>query len=110
MERGFYAKRLAVSGIDVIVPGQSEREFINKTIEDELVRSVFRPESREGFLAIIRGLAARGAGGVILGCTEIPLLFSSAGAGSAEPGQSPIPAFDTTHLHAMAAVEFALSD
>ena len=86
----------------VLVPDPHEREFINKTIEDELVKSVFLPESRDAFLGIIRGLAARGAGGVILGCTEIPLLVP--------PSQSPVPAFDTTQLHAMAAVEFALSE
>jgi aspartate racemase len=102
MERGFYAKRLQANGIEAIVPDQQEREFINSMIEEQLVKSVFLPETREGFLATIRGLAARGAGGVILGCTEIPLLV--------EPRQSPVPAFDTTCLHAMAAVEFALSD
>ena len=102
MELEFYANRLKANGIDVIVPDKAEREAINRTIEDELVKSVFRPESRDAFLTIIRGLAARGAAGVILGCTEIPLLV--------DPRQSPIPAFDTTHLHAMAAVEFALSN
>ena len=102
MERDFYAKRLTVNGIEVIVPDQRDRDFINRTIEDELVKSVFLPESRERFLDIIHGLAGRGAGGVILGCTEIPLLV--------DPQQSPIPAFDTTHLHAMAAVDFALSE
>jgi aspartate racemase len=102
MERDFYAKRLSAHGVEAIVPEKDEREFINRTIEDELVKSVFRPESRDGFLAVINGLAARGAGGVILGCTEIPLLV--------EPSRSPVPAFDTTRLHAMAAVDFALSD
>ena len=102
MERDFYAKRLNANGIDVIVPDQHERNFINETIEEQLVKSVFLPESRDAFLTIIRGLAVRGAGGVILGCTEIPLLV--------EPGQSPLPAFDTTHLHAMAAVDFAMAE
>ena len=66
MERDFYAERLRANGIDAIVPDERERDFINRTIEDELVKSVFLPQSREGFLEIIRGLEARGAGGVIL--------------------------------------------
>jgi aspartate racemase len=78
-----------------------EREFIHRTIHEELVRSAFLPGSREGFLAIIRGLAARGAQGIVLGCTEIPLLV--------EPDRSPLPAFDTTRIHGLAAVDFALS-
>ena len=101
MERDFYAKRLAAAGIDVLVPEKVERELIHRTIQDELVKSVFLPGSREAFLTIIRGLAARGAQGIVLGCTEIPLLV--------EPGQSPLPAFDTTRIHALAAVDFALS-
>jgi amino-acid racemase len=101
MEHGFYARRLAAAGIDVLVPDKEERELVHRTIEEELVRSVFLPASREAFLAIIRGLAARGAQGVVLGCTEIPLLVA--------PDQSPIPAFDTTRVHALAAVDFALS-
>ena len=101
MERDFYAKRLGTAGIDVLVPAKDEREFIDRTIQEELVKSVFLPRSREGFLAIIRGLAARGAQGIVLGCTEIPLLV--------EADQSPLPAFDTTRIHALAAVDFALS-
>jgi aspartate racemase len=101
MERDFYAKRLNASGIDVVVPDKDERDFIHRTIDDELVKSIFLPERRLEFIRIIRGLAARGAQGVVLGCTEIPLLV--------EPGQSPLPAFDTTRIHALAAVEFALS-
>ena len=101
MELDFYANRLNANGIEVIVPSKDEREFINTTIEEELVKSVFTPESREGFLAVIRALNARGAEGVVLGCTEIPLLVP--------PDRSPIPAFDTTRLHALAAVEFAMS-
>ena len=100
MELDFYAKRLEANGIGVIVPDAHEREFINSTIEEELVKSVFLPRSREGFLAVIRNLERRGARGVVLGCTEIPLLVT--------PDQTPIPAFDTTRLHALAAVEFAM--
>ncbi len=101
MERDFYAKRLNAAGIDVLVPEKDEREFIHRTIHEELVQSVFHDKSREGFLAIMRGLGSRGAQGIVLGCTEIPLLV--------EPGRCPLPAFDTTRIHALAAVDFALS-
>jgi aspartate racemase len=101
MEREFYAKRLSAAGIDVLVPEKDERDFIHDTIQGELVKSVFRPESREGFLRIIDALGKRGAKGVILGCTEIPLLV--------EPDKSPLEAFDTTRIHATAAVDFALT-
>jgi aspartate racemase len=100
MELDFYANRLRANGVDVIVPDAHEREYINRTIEDELVKSVFLDASREAFVSVIRKLESRGARGVVLGCTEIPLLVS--------PEQSPIPAFDTTKLHAMAAVAFAM--
>jgi len=101
MERDFYAKRLNAAGIDVLVPEKDERELVHRVIEEELTRSVFLPESRQRFLAIIEGLAARGAQGIVLGCTEIPLLVA--------PAESPLPAFDTTRIHALAAVEFALA-
>jgi aspartate racemase len=102
MELDFYAKRLRANGVEVIVPEAHERDYINRTIEDELVKSVFLDRSREGFLSVIRKLETRGAQGVVLGCTEIPLLVA--------PDQSPIPVFDTTKLHAMAAVAFAMDE
>ncbi len=102
MERDFYQQGLNASGIEVIVPDPAERDVVQHTIESELIKSVFLPESHDRFVGIIGHLAARGAQGVILGCTEIPLLV--------EPGQSPLPAFDTTRIHAMAAVDFALAD
>jgi aspartate racemase len=101
MELDFFPRRLHAAGIDVIVPDEADRTVVDRTIADELVRSTFRAESRERFVTIIGGLGARGAEGVILGCTEIPLLVA--------PDQSPLPAFDTTQLHAMAAVDFALA-
>jgi aspartate racemase len=101
MERDFYAKRLAAAGVAVIVPEKDERELLHRTIHEELVKSVFLPRSREAFLTVIGGLAARGARGIVLGCTEIPLLV--------EPERCPLPAFDTTRIHALAAVDFALA-
>lgn len=100
MERDFYAKRLLAQGVEAVVPEKEERDFIHRTIAEELVKAVFRPESRERFVEIIERLGKRGAQGVILGCTEIPLLVA--------PDQSPLPAFDTTRIHAEAAVDFAL--
>ncbi len=102
MERDFYARRLRASGIETLVPDPQDREFVHHTIETELVRSRFLPDRRERFLSIIHELASRGAQGVILGCTEIPLLVA--------PDECPLPAFDTTRIHALAAVEFALSE
>jgi len=101
MELDFYVDRLKSAGIGAIVPGADERAFIQHTIETELTKSVFTADTRERYLGIIRSLAARGAQGVILGCTEIPLLVPAE--------QCPIPAFDTTRLHALAAVDFALA-
>jgi aspartate racemase len=101
MERDFYTKRLNARGIEVLAPDEQERELVQRTIDEELVKSVFLPESRQAFLTIIGRLAARGAQGIVLGCTEIPLLV--------EPDRSPLPAFDTTRIHAIAAVDFALS-
>ena len=100
MEKTFYRDRLARKGITVLVPDASDREVVNDVIYDELVAGQVCDESRARFVAIIEKLAARGAEGVILGCTEIPLLVNKADAG--------IPLFDTTAIHAEAALNYAL--
>jgi len=74
---------------------------VNTVIYDELVAGQIRDESRAGFVAIINELAERGAEGVILGCTEIPLLVGEKDAG--------MPLFDTTVIHAEAALNYALA-
>jgi aspartate racemase len=99
MEKGFYQETLARQGIEVLVPGAEDRAYVNRVIYEELVAGQIRDESRADFLAIIQKLVARGAEGVILGCTEIPLLVSEAEAG--------IPLFDTTRIHAEAALTYA---
>jgi aspartate racemase len=99
MEKGFYQEALACRGITVLVPDAGDRAYVNRVIYDELVAGRIRDESRAGYLAIIAKLAALGAEGVILGCTEIPLLVSEADAG--------IPLFDTTTIHAEAALAYA---
>ena len=101
MEQDFYKQVLKEKfDITVVIPGETEREFIHHVIYHELCQGVIRPESRARFTAIIQKLAANGAAGVVLGCTEIPLLIRQA--------DVEIPVFDTTRLHAAAAVEYAL--
>jgi aspartate racemase len=100
MERDFYRSRFASMGIEMVVPDQAEREFVNRAIYDELVRDRFLPQTRSAFLEIIGSLRARGAEGVVLGCTEIPLLVKQ--------GDCELPLFDTLAIHARAAADFLL--
>jgi len=101
MEKNLYQDALARKGITVLIPDADDREVVNRVIYDELVAGQIRAESRAGYVEIIKKLAARGAQGLILGCTEIPLLLSEADAG--------LPLFDTTLLHAEAALNYAVS-
>jgi len=101
MEEDFYRGRLARKfGLEVLIPEAEERETVHRVIYDELVLGNIRAESRRQYAGIIAGLVARGAQGIILGCTEIGLLV--------RPEDSPAPLFDTTRIHAEAAVDFAL--
>jgi aspartate racemase len=101
MEGGFYADRLRERyGLDVIVPEPCDRDAVNEIIYCELVRGQLRDESRERYAAVIDDLAARGAEGVILGCTEIGLLIQS---------HPLLPLFDTTVLHAKHAARLSLA-
>ena len=101
MEEAFVRDRLARRhGIEVLIPDKREREAIHRIIVDELCAGEIRDDSRAEHVRIIEGLATRGAQGVVLGCTEIPLLVG--------PDDSPIPIFDTTSIHARAAVDRAL--
>ena len=103
MEEDFYISRLSQRyGLDVIVPNTGEREIVHRVIFDELVKGEIRPESKEQYIDIIEGLVKEGAEGVILGCTEIGILVRD--------GDCRTPLFDTTKIHAEAAVEFALAD
>lgn len=101
MELDFYKKRLLGHGISAIVPPLEDRNFIHHVIDAELVKSQIFPESKSRFLRIINDLRAQGAEGVILGCTEIPLLIKQEDTG--------LPIFDTTRIHSTAAVDFALA-
>ncbi len=102
MEEDFYIGRLAGRyGLDVIVPDARRRESVHRVIFDELVKGEIRPESRERYLEIIERLVGDGAEGVILGCTEIGLLVHA--------GECAVPLYDTTRIHAAAAVDYALA-
>jgi aspartate racemase len=101
MEKDFYKGLLQSKyGIEVLIPNELERGLIHNVIYNELVQGVINESSREEFIKIINNLQANGAQGVILGCTEIPLLISDA--------HVSIPTFNTTEIHAQKAVEWAL--
>jgi aspartate racemase len=102
MEQPFYRQAFSGHGIKVLVPEAEDRAYVNRVIYDELVAGQIRAESRAGFLEVIGRLANRGAQGAILGCTEIPLLVSEADAG--------LPLFDTTAIHAEAALRYAINE
>jgi aspartate racemase len=102
MEQDFYKGRLtAKHGLDVIVPDAEDRRTVHRVIYDELVQGRVEEKSRAAYRAIIARLVAQGAEAIILGCTEIMLLV--------RPEDSAVPLFDTTAIHADAAVERALS-
>ncbi len=102
MEQDFYKGRLADRhGLDVLVPGDADRAEVHRVIYDELVQGRAEPAARRAYRAVIARLVDRGAEAIILGCTEIMLLV--------RPEDSAVPLFDTTAIHAEAAVEEALS-
>lgn len=101
MEKPFYPDALARRGITVMVPDAADRAYVNRVIYEELVAGRIRDESRAGYVRVIRKLADRGARGVILGCTEIPLLVGST--------DVDVPLLDTTLIHAEAALNLALA-
>lgn len=103
MEMDFYKDKLTSLGIEPIVPAtQESRDFIQNTLRDELGKGIIKEETKRAYLAIIDELIRRGAEGIILGCTEIPLIL----------GQEDVavPVFDTTRIHSDAAVAFALAE
>jgi len=100
MEHGFYADRMKTAGLDVMVPDDAGRTLIHDVIFNELCQGKVLESSRQGVLALIEAARAGGADCVILGCTEICLLL--------DPDALPLPGFDSTAIHAKAAVDFAL--
>ncbi|MFE4516819.1 aspartate/glutamate racemase family protein [Kitasatospora sp. NPDC056783] len=101
MEGEFYRARMAEFGIEVLVPHTPDRALVHDVIYDELTRGRIQDSSRQEFKRVVEALAERGAEGVILGCTEIPLLIG--------PADTRVPLFDTTRLHVEHAVELALA-
>lgn len=102
MERDFFTGRLAAQGIQTIIPNEADRDFVQYTIYEELGRNVFSESTKARYLSIINELTAQGAQGIVLGCTEIPMLI--------QPGDVAVPLFNTLQLHVQAAVEFMLSE
>ena len=102
MQMDFYKNKLAHHNIQCMIPDEDDIEYINKAIYTEFSKGIFLPGTKKQFLHIIDKLVDRGAEGVILGCTEIPILLKQE--------DCKVPVFDTTLLHATAAVDFALDE
>ncbi|MDC6155594.1 aspartate/glutamate racemase family protein [Bacillus albus] len=100
MEQDFYKLRIEENHINVMIPSKKDREKINEVIYTELCLGKVTPQSREYYKRVIEGLVQEGAQGIILGCTEIGLLIKQEDVS--------VPIFDTTHIHAVEAVNFAL--
>jgi len=101
MEQDFYRRRLIERhGLEVLVPEADERDIVHRVIYDELCQGVIREQSRAAYQGVMASLVARGAQGIILGCTEIGLLVGE--------GDASVPLFDTAGLHARAAALAAL--
>jgi aspartate racemase len=101
MELDFYKTKLQAAGIVPIIPEkQEDRDYIEDKLRNELGAGIINPGTKAGYLSIIQQLIDRGAEGIILGCTEIPLLIKQEDVA--------VPVFDTTRIHANAAVAFAL--
>lgn len=102
MELDFFKNKLAEKGIETIIPtSEEDKDFIHYTIFEELGRGIVTNETKKRYLEIANELIKNGAEGIILGCTEIPLVIKTE--------DLSVPIFDTTLIHAKAAVEFQLS-
>lgn len=100
MEQPFYRERLEAQGITVCVPNEAQRDIIHSVIYEELCLGMIKERSRTAYLEIVESLAAEGAQAVILGCTEVGMLIQN--------GDTKVPLYDTTEIHADQAVEWAL--
>jgi aspartate racemase len=101
MELDFFNSKLYDRGIETIIPNEDDKEFIHQTIYDELGRGIVSEQTKKRYLTIIAELINNGAEGIILGCTEIPLVI--------QQSDVSVPIFNTALLHSEAAVEFSLS-
>ena len=101
MELDFYKDKLRDNGIEAIIPdSKEERVWIEDVLRYELSKGILNPETKKGFIDMMVRLIERGAEGIILGCTEIPLIIKQEDVS--------FPVFDTTKIHALAAVDFAV--
>jgi aspartate racemase len=100
MQLNFFKDKLAIQNIETMIPNETDIEYINDCIYNEMSKGIFLPERKAVFLKIIESLQAQGVEGIILGCTEIPILIKQEDVA--------VPVFDTTLLHVRAAVEFAM--
>ncbi|MEP6805143.1 MAG: aspartate/glutamate racemase family protein [Flavobacterium sp.] len=102
MEMDFYKDRLKSFGLNVLIPEKQEtRDYIQNVLKEELGRGIINPESRQNYIKIANELIEKGAEGIILGCTEIPLLI--------DQSHFSVPVFDTTKIHSEAIVNFIVS-
>ena len=100
MQMSFFKDVLTNYGVATLLPSADEIEKVNLAIYEELGKGIVQDATRKTFISIIDKLAGQGADGIILGCTELPLLIRAQ--------DCPLPLFDTTKIHARAAVDFAL--
>jgi aspartate racemase len=101
MRESFFRDKLERAGVEVLTPDAADQERINEIIFGELCRAEIRPEAREFFARAIAGLRRRGAEGIVLGCTELPLIV--------KPEDCDLPLFDTARLHAQRALDYAIA-
>ena len=101
MTQEFYRDKLTARGIDVLIPEGEDIDLVNRVIFDELCLGVVKPDSKAAYLRVIAQLQARGAQGILLGCTELGLIVS--------PADVSLPLFDTTVIHAKRALELSLT-
>jgi aspartate racemase len=102
MEMEFYIKKLEENGLEVLIPEkQQTRDYVQHTLKEELGRGIINADTKRNYILIAKDLIDRGAEGIILGCTELPLLISQ--------DDFSIPVFDTTKIHSRAIVDYALS-
>ncbi len=102
MEQSFYKEKLLKYGVTVVIPEFEERKFIHSSILDEMAKEIFKEETKQRYLKIINKLILEGVEGIVLGCTEIPIIIKQE--------DCPIPLFDTTLIHTSAIVNFALDE
>ncbi len=102
MEQSFYKDKLSRSGVETLIPEFEDRKFIHSSILDEMAKDIFKKETKQKYLEIINKLISQGVEGIVLGCTEIPILIKQE--------DCSVPLFDTTLIHASAIVNYALSD